>query len=76
MQGLKHLMKRQDIFVRLRYNFIKQLLRDGGVSFTYVKAIENLANPLTKGLTREMIRKTSKGMGLGYFKTQSFSMET
>ena len=30
----------------------------------FVKSEENLANPLTKGLTKQLVYDTSKGMGL------------
>lgn len=48
--------------IGLRHNYIKQLLRDGVISVTYVKSIENLADPLTKGPARDKIYKISKIM--------------
>ena len=50
--------------IRLRYEVIKQLLRDGIVSIDYVKSELNLADPLTKPLGRNLISATSRGMGL------------
>lgn len=50
--------------IDIRHNYIKQLVGDGVISVTYFKSIENLADPLTKGLACEMVYKTSKGMGL------------
>ena len=35
-----------------------------GFSIDYVKSKDNIADPLTKGLNRELVEKSSKGMGL------------
>ena len=43
---------------------VRQLLSSGIITIDYVKSKDNIADPLTKGLTREMIAKTSRGMGL------------
>ena len=50
--------------IRCRRNTIKQLLSNGVISIQYVKSKENIADPLTKGLPKEQINYTSKGMGL------------
>ena len=50
--------------IRRRDNTIKQLLSSGVISTQYIKLKENLADPLTKGLPREQVKNTSKGMGL------------
>src|SRR5262249_6607115 len=50
--------------IRRRHNTIKQLLSNGIISIDYVKSKENIADPLTKGLPREQIKYTSRGMGL------------
>ena len=34
------------------------------ITIDYVKSKDNIADPLTKDLTREMVAKTSRGMGL------------
>ena len=47
-----------------RHNTIRQLLSNGIISIQYVKSKENIADPLTKGLPREQIKLTSRGMGL------------
>ena len=47
-----------------RHNTIKQQLSTGVISIDYVKSKDNIANPLTKGLNRELVEKSSKGMGL------------
>jgi hypothetical protein len=48
----------------LRHQSLRGLLKQGVITVEYVESKNNLADPLTKGLTREMIAKTSKGMGL------------
>ena len=48
----------------LRHNTIRQLLSTGVISIDYVKSKDNIADPLTKGLNRELVEKSSRGMGL------------
>ena len=50
--------------IRRRHNSIRQLLSNGVVSLDYVKSKDNIADLLTKRLTRELVKKSSKGMGL------------
>ncbi|GJY99100.1 hypothetical protein Tco_0516530 [Tanacetum coccineum] len=50
--------------IRRRHNTIKDLLRNGIISVDYLKSKENIADPLTKGLCREQVIFTSRGMGL------------
>ena len=50
--------------IRRRHDTVRQLLSSGIITIDYVKSKDNIADPLTKGLTREMIAKTSRGMGL------------
>ena len=50
--------------IRRRHDTVRQLLSSGIITIDYVKSKDNIANPLTKGLTREMVAKTSRGMGL------------
>ena len=50
--------------IRRRHNTIKQQLSTWVISIDYVKSKDNIANPLTKGLNRELVEKSSKGMGL------------
>ena len=39
--------------IRRKHNSIRQLLFNEIISIVYVKSKENIANPLTKGLSRE-----------------------
>ncbi|XP_073133324.1 uncharacterized protein [Henckelia pumila] len=50
--------------IRCRHNTIRQLLSTRVISIDYVKSKDNVADPLTKGLNRELIQKSSKEMGL------------
>ena len=50
--------------IRRRHNTIKQQLSTGVISIDYVKSKDNITDPLTKGLNRELVGKSSKGMEL------------
>ena len=50
--------------IRRRHNSIRQLLSNGVVSLDYVMSKDNIADPLTKGLSRVLVETSSKGMGL------------
>jgi len=50
--------------IGLRHSYVRQLLTDGVITIDFVKSCQNLADPLTKGLARDIVFKTSKGMGL------------
>jgi hypothetical protein len=40
------------------------MLKNGIISIDYVKSKENIADPLTKGIPKEQVKYTSRGMGL------------
>ncbi|KAL0333030.1 UNVERIFIED_CONTAM: Retrovirus-related Pol polyprotein from transposon RE2 [Sesamum calycinum] len=48
----------------IRHDAVKELLENGIISLDYVRSQRNLADPLTKGLTRRIILETSRAMGL------------
>ena len=50
--------------IRRRHDTVRQLLSSGIITIDYVKSKDNIEDPLTKGLTREMVAKTSRGRGL------------
>ena len=50
--------------IRRRHNIIRQLLSTGVISIDYVKSKDNITDPLTKRLNRELIEKLSRGMRL------------
>ncbi|KAA0060695.1 Retrovirus-related Pol polyprotein from transposon TNT 1-94 [Cucumis melo var. makuwa] len=53
--------------IRLRHAVIKQLLKEGIISLEFVRSEKNLADPLTKGLTRKEVLDSSVNMGLKRF---------
>lgn len=48
----------------LRHDYIRKLIKSGIISLNYVKSIENLADPLTKPLNRDLVNSTTRRMGL------------
>lgn len=50
--------------IRRRHNIVRQLLSNGIINIDYVKSKDNLADPFTKGLSREQVYKSSRGMRL------------
>ena len=48
----------------LRYSYLSQLLIDGVITIDFVRSCQNLADPLTKGLARDIVLKTSNRMRL------------
>ena len=50
--------------IGLCHNYMQQLIKDGVITMDYVHSAQNLANPLTKGLARDLVIKTAKRMGL------------
>ncbi|KAF3616382.1 hypothetical protein FXO38_34584 [Capsicum annuum] len=50
--------------IRWRHNTVRELLSSRIITVDYVKSKDNVSDPLTKGLSRERVERTSKGMGL------------
>ena len=50
--------------ISLRHAYVRQLISDGIIAVTYVRSRNNLADPFTKGLPREMVYGISREMGL------------
>ena len=48
--------------IGLRHDYIRQLIESGIISIVYVRSNNNLANPFTKALSRDMVGVTSSGM--------------
>ncbi|CAM8930606.1 unnamed protein product [Rhodiola kirilowii] len=53
--------------IHRRHNTIRQLLSSGVISIDYLRSKENISDPLTKGLNKDQVEKTTKGMGLKPF---------
>ena len=50
--------------IRRRHNTIRQLLSTEIITIDYVKSNDNIADPLTKGLNKELVDNSSRGMGV------------
>ena len=50
--------------IRRRHNTIRQLLSTRVIIVDYVKSKDNIADPLIRGLKRELVENSSKGMRL------------
>ncbi|PHU19140.1 hypothetical protein BC332_10291 [Capsicum chinense] len=50
--------------IQRRHNTVRELLSSGIITIDYVKSKDNVSDPLTKGLSREGVERTSKGMDL------------
>ena len=53
--------------IGLRHDYIRQFIEFGTISIVYVKSNNNLENPFTKVVSRDMLGVTSIGMGLNPF---------
>ncbi|TYK04654.1 ty1-copia retrotransposon protein [Cucumis melo var. makuwa] len=53
--------------IRLKHAVVKQLLKEGTISLEFFRSEKNLADPLTKGLTRKVVLDSSVNMGLKPF---------
>ena len=54
----------QSRHIRRRHSSIRQLISTGIITIDYIPSKDNIADPLTKGLPREVVDKSSRGMGL------------
>nr|GEW19254.1 zinc finger, CCHC-type [Tanacetum cinerariifolium] len=48
--------------IRRRHNSIRQLLLTGVISYDYVASKDKITDPFTKGLSRDLVSKSSKGI--------------
>ena len=53
--------------IRLKHDYIRQLIESGTISIVYIKSNNNLADPLTKAVSRDMVGIISIGMRLKPF---------
>ena len=53
--------------IGLRHDYIRQLIESGTISIVYVRLNSNLANPLTKAMSRDMVGVASIGIRLKPF---------
>ena len=59
-----HMYNGKSRHIRRRHNTMRQLLFNGIISIEYVKSKDNIADPLTKWLARELVENSSRGMEL------------
>ena len=59
-----HVYNGKSRHIGLRHAYVHQLIKDGVITVNYVQTNENLADPLTKGLARDLVLIISRGMGL------------
>ena len=62
--------------IHRRHNTIRQLLSTGVISLDYVKCKDNIADSLTKGLNKELVKKSSRGIRLKPIKEYVNTMDT
>ena len=53
--------------IGLKHDYIRQLIESGIISIVYIKSNNNLADPLTKAMSRDMVGIISIGMRLKPF---------
>ena len=63
-RGQSHIYNGKSRHIRRRHNTVRQLLSNGIITIECIRSKENIADPLTKGLTREQVSKSLRGMGL------------
>ena len=63
-RAYSHVYNGKSRYIGLRHSCVRQLITEAVITISYVKSSKNLADPLTKGLARDLVWKTSKGMGL------------
>ena len=60
----KILKKKKRRHLRVRHKSIRNLISHGVISLDFVRSKNNIADPLTKGLTRQQVLESSRGMRL------------
>ena len=55
---------RKNRHIRIKHSAVKHMLKHDAISLEYVRYELNLADPLTKYLTRRIVLEMSRGIGL------------
>ena len=63
-KAYSHVYNGKSKHIGLKHAYVHQLIKDGVIVVDFVQTSENLVDPLTKGLTRELVLKTSRGIRL------------
>ena len=57
---------RKSRHISLRHDYVRKFIKDEIISLTFVKSSENLVDPFTKPLTRNLVKTTSNLIGLKF----------
>jgi len=52
-----HIYNGKSRYIRLRHAYVHQLIKDGVITIDFVQTSKNLADPLTKGIARDLVLK-------------------
>ena len=63
-RAYSHVYNGKSRHIGLRHSYVRDLISNGVITIDYVRSSQNFADPLTKALPRDVVNKTSRGMGL------------
>ncbi|GKB01039.1 hypothetical protein Tco_0829083 [Tanacetum coccineum] len=63
-EWLKNLLLEIPLHLRVGHSMIRELITNGVVSIEFVRSQQNLVGHLTKGVTRDLVIKSTEGIGL------------
>jgi len=63
-RALSSLYNGKSRHIRRRHKTIRHLISTGVITIDYIRTNENLADPFSKGLSRDQVVKSSRRMGL------------
>ncbi|GJS40804.1 zinc finger, CCHC-type containing protein [Tanacetum coccineum] len=63
-EWLKNLLLEIPLHLGVKHSMIRELITNRVISIEFVRSQQNLADHLTKGLTRDLVIKSAEGMGL------------
>jgi len=63
-RAYNHVYNGKSKHIGLRHSCVRELITNGVITIDYVKSSQNLADPFTKGLPRDLVNKTSREKGL------------
>ena len=63
-RAYSHVYNGKSRHIGLRHSYVRDLISNGVITIDYVRSSQNFDDPLTKALPRDVVNKTSRGMGL------------
>ena len=63
-KAYRQIYKEKSRHLGVRHSMIRESIMNGVISVEFVRSQQNLADHLTKGLARDLMHKSSIGMGL------------